>query len=319
MDARVRSQIRLPSRSETIWARGLRHHIRIWEKVGPKKEANPTLFLMHGWLDVSLTSQFVAEKLAENWRVIAPDWRGFGYSGWNHGTYWFMDYLADLDAILAHYSPDEPVYLAGHSMGAQAVGLYAGVRAQRVKALAILDGLIVPDGPADLAPKTVGKWLKQLREPPQQKTYDSLDDLAERIAKNHPRLSAERALFVAAAWSHENAAGERALLADPWHRIHGPILPRAAEMKAIWSQVNCPIICVDAGQSHFFNRSKPGEREERKACFSQLETVVIQQAGHMIHFDEPEELAQVLDQFFTGCLAATQSGSDQIPAAEVVS
>lgn len=298
MDPRVRALITLPSRSEFIWANGLRHHIRVWEPDDSQKPCRGTIFLMHGWLDVSLTSQFVAEPLAKEWRIIAPDWRGFGYSGWNHSTYWFMDYLGDLDAILRHYSPDEPVLLAGHSMGAQAVSLYSGVRPDRVAALAILDGLIVPDGPTDMAPRIVGKWLKQLQDPPAQKTYDSLDDLASRIAKNHPRLKEERALFVAAAWSQQMADGRWSLLADPWHRIHGPILPRAAEMRAIWSKVTCPTLCVDAGQSNFFNQAKSADRDERKACFSQLETKVIESAGHMIHFDEPEALAGHLNRFF---------------------
>jgi hypothetical protein len=35
-----------------------------------------------------------------------PDWRGFGLSEWNNDVYWFPDYIADLDALLLHYSPD---------------------------------------------------------------------------------------------------------------------------------------------------------------------------------------------------------------------
>jgi pimeloyl-ACP methyl ester carboxylesterase len=36
-----------------------------------------------------------------DWHVIAPDWRGFGLSDYTQSdTYWFPDYLADLDAML---------------------------------------------------------------------------------------------------------------------------------------------------------------------------------------------------------------------------
>jgi len=38
-------------------------------------------------------------------RFVAPDWRGFGGSSGDALTYWFPDYLADLDHLLMHYSP----------------------------------------------------------------------------------------------------------------------------------------------------------------------------------------------------------------------
>jgi pimeloyl-ACP methyl ester carboxylesterase len=34
-----------------------------------------------------------------DWRVVAPDWRGFGLSEGNNDVYWFPDYIADLDAL----------------------------------------------------------------------------------------------------------------------------------------------------------------------------------------------------------------------------
>ena len=40
--------------------------------------------------------------------------------------YWYPD-LADLEAVLNHYSPDEPAYLLGHSLGGNVACHYAGV------------------------------------------------------------------------------------------------------------------------------------------------------------------------------------------------
>jgi pimeloyl-ACP methyl ester carboxylesterase len=65
------------------------------------------LVLLHGWCDVSASWQFVVDALAGDWRVVAPDWRGFGLSEWNNDVYWFPDYIADLDALLQRYSPEE--------------------------------------------------------------------------------------------------------------------------------------------------------------------------------------------------------------------
>ena len=90
------------SRSEFHDIRGLRYHVRLWGE--PK---DPPLFLFHGWMDSSASFQFVVDSLRERWCVIAPDWRGFGLTARAHEGYWFPDYYADLDTLLAA-SPDWP-------------------------------------------------------------------------------------------------------------------------------------------------------------------------------------------------------------------
>src|SRR5262245_57716462 len=100
------------STSEYVDVRGLRYHVRRWGN-----PSAPKLFLLHGWMDVSASFQFVVDELRHDWDVIAPDWRGFGLSEWTHESYWFPDYIADLDALLTHYQPESPAYIVGHSMG----------------------------------------------------------------------------------------------------------------------------------------------------------------------------------------------------------
>src|SRR4051812_44902227 len=117
-----------PSRSDYIPVRGLRYHVRHWGAEGA-----PKLFMLHGWMDVAASFQFVVDALEGNWHVIAPDWRGFGLSERPQAdTYWFPDYVGDLDAIVEHYAPGEAINLLGHSMGGNVVSLYAGVRPDRV-------------------------------------------------------------------------------------------------------------------------------------------------------------------------------------------
>jgi len=36
--------------------------------------------LLHGWMDVSASFQFVVDAFERDWHVVAPDWRGFGLS-----------------------------------------------------------------------------------------------------------------------------------------------------------------------------------------------------------------------------------------------
>ena len=116
-----------PSQSHILQIRGLRYHMRTW---GDPRD--PKLVLLHGWMDVSASFQFLVDALRRDWYVIAPDWRGFGLSEWVAGGYWFPDYIGDLEALVAQVSPDAPVSLVGHSMGGNVAGLYAGVRPARV-------------------------------------------------------------------------------------------------------------------------------------------------------------------------------------------
>jgi pimeloyl-ACP methyl ester carboxylesterase len=75
-----------PSHSIICEIRGLRYHLRTWGA-----GANPKLFLLHGWMDVSASFQFFVDALSQNWSVMAPDWRGFGLSEWHQGGYYFAD------------------------------------------------------------------------------------------------------------------------------------------------------------------------------------------------------------------------------------
>ena len=128
--------MRRASRSEFVSFNGVRHHVRLW---GPS--AGEPLFLLHGWMDVSASFQFLADALPDDRRLIAPDWRGFGRSDWPGRAYSFPDYLVDLDALLQAYAPQGPVEIVGHSLGGVIACLYAGVRPDRVDRLATIEGI----------------------------------------------------------------------------------------------------------------------------------------------------------------------------------
>lgn len=258
----------------------------------------PALFLLHGWLDVSATFHDLVVPLLPDWQVLAPDWRGFGLSEWPADGYWFADYLGDLEALLDHYAPGGAVRLIGHSMGAQVASLYAGLRPGRVERLALLDGLFSPDQPPALAPKHQRQWLDQLRDTPRDQHYAGYPQLAERIRRLHPRLSAERALFVAHGWGYERPDGRIGLRADPKHRRIFPTLYRAAESKAIWSEVSAATLFIDGGQSELRGMISAAERAERLACFRNRQETVIEDCAHMLHFEAPEQTAALLRPFF---------------------
>ncbi len=225
-----------PSVSEFVPIRGLRYHVRRWGAEGA-----PRLFLLHGWMDVGASFQFVVDALEGEWQVIAPDWRGFGQSEWTGRPYWFPDYVADLDALLTHYSPDEPARLVGASMGGNVACLYAGIRPQRVAKAVTLEGFgLAPTDPAE-APQRLRSWLEQLAEGAGFRHYPDFDALAARLRRDNPRLDAARAGFLARHLGRGRDGGGVELGADPCHKLVNPILYRIEEVKSCWRE------CLRAG------------------------------------------------------------------------
>src|SRR5690606_27228926 len=120
------------------------------------------IFLLHGWMDVSASFQFVVDGLPLHWTLLAPEWRGFGLSQRTPSDcYWFPDYLADLDQLLDALAPDGPVDLVGHSMGGNIATLYAGVRPRRIRRLVNLEGVGLRARDPDQAPQRYRDWLDE--------------------------------------------------------------------------------------------------------------------------------------------------------------
>ena len=237
------------SHSRFLPLRGLRYHLTQWGEPQPDQ---PLLLLMHGFMDVGASFQFVVDAMADGPNgqsgprcIVAPDWRGFGRTeSPPTDSYWFADYLGDLDALIDALSPEAPVDLAGHSMGGNVVMTYAGVRPQRVRRLINLEGFGLPDlAPAD-APKRLATWLDELKTPQRLKPYASQAEVAQRLCQNNPRLAPDKALWLAGHWAEAGTDGLWRLLADPAHKRINPVPYRAADAIATWSAISAPLLWV---------------------------------------------------------------------------
>ena len=275
--------------------RGLRYHCRVWGGAG-----RPKLFMLHGWMDVSASFQFLVDALQGDWQVIAPDWRGYGLSAWGPADcYWFPDYMGDLDRLLAHFEADAPATLIGHSMGGNIASMYAGVLPQRVARLINLEGFGMSRSEPDKAPARYAKWLHQLADRPRFRDYADFPELAARMRTGNPRLTEARALFLARHWGRQNAGGRVELRSDPEHKLINPVSYQLEEAMACWRNVAAPVLWIDGAESRTMERMriKAGEHELRKACFRQLSAHTIADAGHMLHHDQPERLASLIEAF----------------------
>ena len=149
------------SRSEFVPIRTLRYHVLTWGEPAPGRVP---LVLVHGWMDVAASWQFMVDAFAQDRYVIAPDWRGYGLTEVpDTDNYWFPDYLADLDFLIDHYAKDTPVDLVGHSMGGNIAMMYAGVRPARIRRLVNLEGFGLAATRASQAPGRYAKWIDELK------------------------------------------------------------------------------------------------------------------------------------------------------------
>ena len=282
------------SRSRFVRIRDIDYHLREWGDASA-----PLMVMVHGWMDVSASFQFLVDAFAGAWHVVSPDWRGYGRTSWSAArNYWLPDYIADLDALLEMLSPEAPVRLVAHSLGGNVASMYAGIRPGRVERLVNLEGLGMAGDTPDKAPKRLAKWLAELREPPTLADYPSLDAVVARLQKTNPRLPEDRARFLAEHWSAPGDDGRYRILGDPAHKIVNAYLYRVEEVAACWSAIEAPVLWLMARDSDYAKRMEalPGFAE-RVASIARVERLWVDDAGHMMHHDQPSRLAREIERF----------------------
>ncbi len=276
---------------EDLVLRGLRHRIVRW---GPPCES--PIVLLHGFLDVADTWQFLVDELPDDWSFVGLDWRGFGGSEWQPGGYWFTDYLADLEALLDQVVTG-PARLLAHSMGGNIAALYGGIRPGRIAWTINLEGVGLPQTSPEEAPGRYARWLDELAQRPRQTVYASEHDLAKYLISRNPRLTRARAAFLARAWTRR--VGERHhLAADPQHRIVNPVLYRRDEAEACWRRGIAPMLLMLGEQSEYRTRMGSwGTAGYLEAVFPHLTLVTLADVGHMMHHEAPAAVARHIGRF----------------------
>lgn len=294
------------ARSLFVPLRGLTYHVHAWGDAALASPERPVLLMLHGWMDVGASFQFVVDALAtaEGFprRVLAPDWRGFGLTSVPPAdSYWFPDYLGDLDALLDALVPGQRVDLVGHSMGGNVVMSYAGVRPDRIRRLVNLEGFGLPRAEPRHAPRRLAKWLDALKTPQSLRDYASLDEVAARLMKNNPRLTPDKARWLAPHWSQPDGHGRWRILGDPAHKRPNPMIYRVDEILETWRGITAPLLWVEGDTTDvaqwWGGRYSAAEFHERLTVVRHTERHKLADCGHMLHHDQPAALAQRLAGF----------------------
>ena len=285
-------------RDKFIDAQGLSLHYLEWgEPVGEP------LVLVHGFLDQAHSwSPFVAalqELIKQPLWIIAPDCRGHGDSGWvgAGGYYHFPDYVLDLDCIVQGLGI-KTMKLIGHSMGGTISFLYTGSFPQRVARLVLIEGIGPPSMAFSDAPARMEKWIAEVHQRGRKhfRQYSSIAAGAEQLRQTNPRLDAELALHLARSGMKQSSAGKWVWKFDPLHRTTAPQPFYAAQAIEFLRRMACPVLIVDGAESRQIRRRDSKQRLEE---IRDRKQVVIENAGHMVHQDNPLALAKVVAEFLS--------------------
>lgn len=299
-------------RSQMLPVRTLQYHVREWGATRPTEGLAP-LVLLHGWMDVAASYQFVVDALSQAFaagrRIIAPDWRGFGLSRpaspCDH--YSFPEYLADLDCLLDSLVGDQPIDLVGHSMGGNVAMMYAGIRPERIRCLVNLEGFGLPETQATQAPARYAQWMDEIKQLARGelalKSYGSVSEVARRLMKTNQRLAADKALWLAHHWAAPTAEGQWDILGDAAHKITSAQLFRLDEAQALYRSISAPVLAVEASDDSlglwWKDRYTLAQYHERLQHVPDCRITVVQDAGHMLHHDQPQAVARLIEDFVT--------------------
>jgi pimeloyl-ACP methyl ester carboxylesterase len=206
--------------------------------------------------------------------------------------------VLDLHNLVRALRLERPVII-GHSMGGEIVATYAGCFPSVPSALVIIEGLGPP--PVDME-EEVAWTIDGFRRIDQalmgQRGIDDLDAAYRRMRERNPRLTEQQARELALLGTRAREDGKLEWKFDAMlstMALNGPFNLEYA--MAFWRRIVARTLIVHGAESGEFWRSKPGaiylepdDLARRLACFRDARFVEIPGAGHMVHFDRPQEL-----------------------------
>jgi pimeloyl-ACP methyl ester carboxylesterase len=224
----------------------------------------------------------MAEELAEQATVVAPDLRGHGTSP--HGRARLLDHLRDLDAVVGQHR----VCMVGHSMGALIAACYASARPLRVHRLVLIEPALPSDRPADLA----ARWASALDRPPAvHSVMPNIGEAGDRLIRAIPALSPAWATSIA---HRITRATEGGLIWrwDPALRFDGGDgLDRDATL-ALLASLPCPVTLVFAARS---DRLRKPDIEALLGAMPHATVATLDSSSHHVHLTHPSEVAALVD------------------------
>lgn len=254
-----------------------------------EKGTGTPLVLIHGFTSSVFSWKDVFEPLSKNFRVIAIDLKGFGFSGKPDGDYT----RRAQSTIVAHFLDRlkiEKAWLCGNSMGGDVSLNVAVHNSQRVAGLILIDsGGVKVEGSGSLAPSyllipVVGRVLtslalrsdKLVREGLEKSFYDRSKITDERLAAYYRPL--------------QTRGGQLAALRARTQADQFPVEPDLGSIRArtliIWGAEDA-LIPLAAGR-------------KMNSLIKDSKLLVIEKCGHLPQEEMPDRVVDEITRFIKG-------------------
>ncbi len=260
----------------------------------------PPLILQHGGRDHCRSWDWVAERLAKDWHVIAPDLRGHGDSAWSpDGDYSSHAFVYDF-AQLVHTLGYDQVTIIGHSLGGNIVTRFTGLYPDRVRKLVNIEGLgpaphLIAEQAAIPVADRLREWIDKKRAASGRtpKRYPSLEAAYARMKTENGFLSDEQARHLTIQGASRNEDGTWSWKFDNYLNVWAPLDLPQAEIKGLWASVTCPLLLLYGADSWASNP----ERDGRARHFRDVRVIEYEKAGHWLHHDQLERFLTDVTEF----------------------
>jgi pimeloyl-ACP methyl ester carboxylesterase len=239
-------------------------------------EGKPALVLLHGLAANGACWKGLANVLEKDYDIIMPDARGHGESSAPEYGYRYEDHANDVIGLLISLRLSAPILL-GHSMG----GMTAAVVASRRPKL--LRGLILAD-PTFLSTK-VQREVRDSEVSDQHRLIlgKSLEELMTDLLRRHPNRSSDIIGHIARARFQTRMAAFDVLT------------PPNPDYKMLVSAIDVPILLV-YGDNGVVSSVVADELQRLNP---RIRVEQIPEAGHGLHYDQPERFAAIVGSFIS--------------------
>lgn len=257
---------------------------REWGAVGA-----PVVLCLHGLGGHGQNFTQIGESLQSDFRVIAPDLIGRGYSAWAtspESEYCFEVYDKIIESLVAQLEIETLSWLGVSMGGALGIRLASGGFRERVNAL------IVNDIGLELLPDVAAAIYNAVRMPTRFGSFAELVRYYEQMfGAFGMKASAERS------WAQMALTGARRLEDGAWTLQFDPhVAIQLANSLADYQQdgalarINAPMLLFRGAQSDVLRGEHASGMAAQK---SDLELVEIEGVGHAPLLDRPQDLEKI--------------------------